>query len=100
MQYQEDLAMKPRDHHLTRMNLFARIVLLIIAGLMVLTEVPATAQIRSLSECSEKLKARGFNVISKEIDDGLFEFEAIKNNKEWDIKMNQKCDILLERIDD
>ena len=49
---------------------------------MVLTEVPATAQIRSLSECSEKLKARGFNVISKEIDDGLFEFEAIKNNKD------------------
>ena len=99
-QNQGDLAMKPRDQHSERMTLSARITLLIVAGLAGLSELPATAQTRSLSECSEKLTARGFNVIDRELDDGLFEFEAIKNNEKWDIKMDQKCNILLKKIDD
>ena len=76
-QNQGDLAMKPRDQHNEKMTLSARITLLIVAGLAGLTELPANAQTRSLSECAQKLTARGFNVIDRELDDGLFEFEAI-----------------------
>ena len=36
-----------------------------------------------------KLTARGFNIIDKDIDDDLYEFETIKNNKKWDIKIDQ-----------
>ncbi|QNJ23715.1 hypothetical protein SynMITS9220_02430 [Synechococcus sp. MIT S9220] len=39
-------------------------------------------------------------MIDKDIDDGLYEFEAIKHNQKWDVKMDQQCNVLLERIDD
>ena len=74
--------------------------LLIAAGIIGIAGMSAHAQPRTISECAQKLTARGFNVIDKDIDDGLYEFEAIKNNQKWEVKMDQQCNVLLERIDD
>ena len=82
------------------MRLFLKSSMLIAAGIIGLTAVAADAQPRTISECAQKLSARGFNLMDKDIDDGLYEFEAIKNNKKWDVKMDQQCNVLLERIDD
>ena len=82
------------------MRPFIQSTLLAVAGTITMAGMIAHAQPRTISECSQKLTARGFNIIDKEIDDGLYEFEAIKNNQKWDIKMDQKCNVLLERIDD
>jgi len=48
-----------------------------------MTATTAHAQPRTISECAQTLTARGFNVIDKDIDDGLYEFEAIKHNQKW-----------------
>ena len=82
------------------MRFFFSSSLLIAAGMAGMTAIAAHAQPRTITECAQKLTARGFNVIDKDIDDGLYEFEAIKNNKKWDIKMDQQCNVLLERIYD
>ena len=82
------------------MRFFFSSSLLIAAGMVGMTAIAAHAQPRTISECAQKLTARGFNVIDKDIDDGLYEFEAIKNNQKWDVKMDQQCNVLLERIDD
>ena len=82
------------------MRLFLRSSLLIAAGMVGMTGMSAHAQPRTISECAQTLTARGFNVIDKDIDEGLYEFEAIKNNQKWDVKMDLQCNVLLERIDD
>ena len=82
------------------MRLFFKFSLLIAAGMVGMTAMAAHAQPRTISECAQTLTARGFNVIDKDIDDGLYEFEGIKNNQKWDIKMDLQCNVLLERIDD
>tara|TARA_B100000482_G_C12438511_1_gene232023 strand:+ start:157 stop:405 length:249 start_codon:yes stop_codon:yes gene_type:complete len=82
------------------MRLFFKSSLLIAAGMVGMTAMAAHAQPRTISECAQTLTARGFNVIDKDIDDGLYEFEGIKNNQKWDIKMDLQCNVLLERIDD
>ena len=82
------------------MKRFCNIALLLTVGMLAISGPEAHAKPRTISECSEKLTARGFNVIDKEIDDNLYEFEAIKNNQKWDVKMDKQCNILLERIDD
>ena len=82
------------------MRFFFSSSLLIAAVMVGMTAIAAHAQHRTITECVQKLTARGFNVIDKDIDDGLYEFEAIKNNKKWDIKMDQQCNVLLERIYD
>ena len=46
------------------------------------------------------IAARGFTVIDEDVEDRLFEFEAIKNNQKWKIKTDRECTILLEKIDD
>ena len=74
--------------------------LLIAAGIIGMIGIAFLFQPRTISECTKKLTARGFNVIDKDIDDGLYEFEVIKNNQKWEVKMNQRCKVLLERIDD
>ena len=58
------------------------------------------AQTYPVSECSQKLTAMGFTNIDKDLDDNLHEFEAIKNNQEWDIKTDRNYNKLLERIAD
>ncbi|WP_114994586.1 PepSY domain-containing protein [Synechococcus sp. UW179A] len=82
------------------MRRFIKTTILAVAALIGMTAMIAHAQPRTISECSQKLTARGFNIIDKENDDGLYEFEAIKNNQQWDIKMDYKCNVLLERLDD
>ena len=82
------------------MKRFRNIVPLVIAGMMAFSGIEVHAQTRSISECTQKLTTRGFNVIEKDIDDNLYEFEAIKNNQKWDVKMDRQCNVLLERIDD
>ena len=82
------------------MKRFCNIALLLTAGMLAIAGPEAHAKPRTISECSEKLTARGFNVIDEEIDDNLYEFEAIKNNQKWDVKMDKQCNVLLERIDD
>ncbi|QNI59576.1 hypothetical protein SynBIOSU31_02714 [Synechococcus sp. BIOS-U3-1] len=81
------------------MRLFFKSSLLLAAGIIGMTGIAAHAQPRTISECAQKLTARGFNVIDQDIDDGLYEFEAIKNNQKWDVKMDLQCNVLLERID-
>ena len=62
------------------MRFFFKSSLLIAAGMVGMTAMAAHAQPLTMTECAQKLTARGFNVIDKDIDDGLYEFEAIKNN--------------------
>ena len=81
------------------MRLFFKSSLLIAAGMVGMTANTAHAQPRTISECAQTLTARGFNVIDKDIDDGLYEFEAIKHNQNWDVKMDRQGNILLELID-
>ena len=35
----------------------------------------------------------------KEIDRPLYEFEAIKENQKWKIKMSGDCEIILQKLD-
>ena len=60
----------------------------------------ASAQPRPSSECEQKLIGQGFNIIDKDIDDDLYEFEAIRNNQKREIKIDTNCNVLLKRIDD
>ena len=82
------------------MKRFCNIALLLTAGMLAIAGPEAHAKPRTISECSQKLTARGFNVIDKEIDDNLQGFEAIKNNLKWDVKMEQQWSILPGKIDD
>ena len=82
------------------MRFFFSSSLLIAAGMVGITSIAAHAQPRTITECAQKLTARGFNVIDKDIDDCLYEFEAIKNNQKWKVKMDKECNVLLEKIDD
>ena len=82
------------------MRLFFKSSLLIAAGMVGMTANTAHAQPRTISECAQTLTARGFNVIYKDIDNGPYEFETIKHNQKLDVKMDRKCNILPERIDD
>lgn len=59
----------------------------------------ASAQPRPSSECEQKLIGQRFNIIDKNIDDDLYEFEAIRNNQKWEIKTDTNCNVLLKRID-
>ena len=58
------------------------------------------AQTRPISECAQVIADRGFVVTDEDVEDRLFEFEAIKNNQKWEIKTDHMCNVLLERIDD
>lgn len=75
----------------------------LVAGVAVLLSAfgtPGIAQSRSISDCAQMIAARGFTVIDEDVEDRLFEFEAIKNSQKWKIKTDRECTILLEKIDD
>ena len=75
----------------------------LVAGVAVLLSAFGTqgiAQSRSISDCAQRIAARGFTVIDEDVEDRLFEFEAIKNNQKWKIKTDRECAILMEKIDD
>ena len=53
-----------------------------------------------IESCANSLKSRGYLVTSMDIDDGqIYEFEAIKNNRKWDLKTTFSCKLLLEVMD-
>ncbi len=81
------------------MGHFFTVTMLIATGWSQFSGLSSHAQTRRISECSQKLTARGFTIIDEDLDDNLYEFEAIKNNQEWDIKTDRNCNVLLERID-
>ena len=52
-----------------------------------------------LSACADVLRGQGFVVTEKEIDRPLYEFDAIKDNQEWKVKMSGDCEIVLQKLD-
>lgn len=80
-------------------------VLLFVAATVCSTQLPVSVQAKSISECSELLSKRGFQVIQQDfIEDklfeGVYEFTAAQNNEKWRFKMDQSCKILYEHRDD
>ena len=60
----------------------------------------AQAQTLSLDACASQLEDQGFRVVDRDLEDGLYEFEALKSGQEWDIKTDFTCKVLLKRVDD
>ena len=54
---------------------------------------------QGLSACADVLRGQGFFVTDKEIDRPLYEFDAIKENQKWKIKMSGNCEIILQKLD-
>ena len=54
---------------------------------------------QGLSACADVLRGQGFFVTDKEIDRPLYEFDAIKENQKWKIKMSGNCEIVLQKLD-
>ena len=54
---------------------------------------------QGLSACADVLRAQGFVVTDQEIDRPLYEFDVIKDNQEWKVKMSSDCEIVLQRLD-
>ena len=54
---------------------------------------------QGLSACADVLRTQGFVVTDKEIDRPLYEFDVIKDNQEWKVKMSSDCEIVLQRLD-
>ena len=52
-----------------------------------------------LSACADVLRGQGFVITEKEIDRPLYEFDVIKDNQEWKVKMSSDCEIVLQRLD-
>jgi hypothetical protein len=64
-----------------------------------LVTLPAHAQ-KTVEQCANQLRSRGYNIISMDIDDGrIYDFDGIKNNQKYEIKTDMNCKVLLERID-
>ena len=81
------------------MKRLPKAILLLAAGMFSMAGLCASAQPRPSSECEQKLIGQGFNIIDKDIDDDLYEFEAIRNNQKREIKTDTNCNVLLKRID-
>ena len=54
---------------------------------------------QGLSACADVLRGQGFVVTEKEIDRPLYEFDVIKDNQEWKVKMSSDCEIVLQKLD-
>ena len=63
------------------------------------TDVAAALTQEGLSACADVLRGQGFFVKEKEIDAPLYEFDAIKDNQEWKVKMSGNCEIVLQKLD-
>ena len=68
--------------------------------LLLLLGVSVQAQNLSLDGCASQLETQGFRVLGRDLEDGLYEFEALKDGKDWDIKTDLTCKVLLKHIDD
>ena len=69
-------------------------------SLLTLYGMSAQAQTLSLDACASQLEDQGFRVVDRDLEDGLYEFEALKGGQEWDIKTDFTCKVLLKRVDD
>ena len=77
----------------------------ITAGAFAFTGLPASAQKKTISECAESLAKRGFTVTRQDVTqdklfEGVYEYDASKNNEKWEFKMDESCKILYEHRDD
>ena len=54
---------------------------------------------QGLSACADVLRGQGFVITEKEIDRPLYEFDVIKDNQEWKVKMSGNCEIVLQKLD-
>ena len=54
---------------------------------------------QGLLVCADVLRGQGFVVTEKEIDRPLYEFDVIKDNQEWKVKMSGDCEIVLQKLD-
>ena len=64
-----------------------------------LNGMPAHAQ-KTVEQCANALKAKGFNVYKMDIDDGrIYDYDAIKSNQKYEIKTDMNCKVLLQQID-
>ena len=84
---------------LLAMSCMCRVAFLMAAVMLAANGSMAFAQAQPINECARRLRARGFTIVDQDIDDGLYEFEAIKGNQKWDIKKDRQCNVLLESID-
>ena len=80
-------------------------LLLFAAATVCSMQLPVSVQAKSISECSEVLSKRGFQVIQQDfVEDKLFEdvygFAATQNNEKWRFKTEQSRTILYEHRDD
>jgi len=60
----------------------------------------AHAQDQTLAACASRLEAQDFEVIDRDFDDGLYEFEALQAGQKWEIKMDRTCQLIRKRLDD
>ena len=86
-----------RNHACLPVFALAKRLHLVIYG-HVSTGVAALTQ-EGLSACADALRGQGFFVKEKEIDAPLYEFDAIKDNQEWKVKMSGNCEIVLQKLD-
>lgn len=78
----------------------SQLAVLAIAATLLSAALPVHAQ-RTLEQCASQLKGRGYTIQSMDIDDGrIYEYEAFKNNRKYDIKTDMSCKVLLEKLDD
>ncbi|MEB3176201.1 MAG: hypothetical protein VKJ87_01225 [Synechococcus sp.] len=68
------------------------------AGLLMLA---APVQAASIQACAEQLRSKGYVITDMDVEShAVFEFEAIRNQAQWDITTDANCKILLEKRDD
>ena len=77
-----------------------RNALLAFVSLLTLHGMFAQAQTLSLDACARQLEDQGFRVVDRELEEGLYEFEALQGGQEWEIKTDFTCKVLLKRVDD
>ena len=78
-----------------------RAVLFFAAVTVCSTNLPVSAQTKTISECSDFLKKRGFEVTQQDtikdtLFEGVYEFTAMQKNEKWKFKTDESCKILYE----
>lgn len=76
-------------------------VLLFAAATVCSSNLTASAQTKTISECSDVLSKRGFEVtqqdtIKDKLFEGVYEFTAMQKNEKWKFKTDESCKILYE----
>ena len=63
------------------------------------TPTSAMAQVSgAITECLPPLEEQGFVVTGMDVEgDELFEFEAVRDGVEWEIKTNDDCEVLIQQ---